>query len=79
MKNKFKNKNKVFVCGPGENAGVLYKNIPAIIIERDPYYLDYLVKFKDGTEDWIEEKYLRKPYERKYQKYRKRKKSKKRS
>ena len=45
-----------------------YKKQPAIIIERDSYYLDYLVKFKDGTEDWIEEKYLRKPYARKYQK-----------
>lgn len=51
--------------GPGENAGVFYKNLPAIIIEKDSYYLDYLVKFKDGTEDWMEEKYLRIPYERK--------------
>lgn len=77
MKNKFKNKDKVFVYGPGENAGKFYKKQPAFIIERDSYYLDYLVKLKDGTEDWIEEKYLRKPYARKYQKYRKRKKSKK--
>ena len=77
MKNKFKNKDKDFVYGRGENDGKYYKKQPAFIIERDSYYLDYLVKFKDGTEDWIEEKYLRKPYARKYQKYRKRKKSKK--
>lgn len=74
MKNKFKNKDKVFVYGPGENAGTFYKNVPAIIIERDSYYKDYLVKFKDGTEDWIEPKHLRKPFERGYKKYRKRKK-----
>ena len=60
MRNRFKNKDKVFVYGPGENAGKFYKKQPAYIIERDSYYLDYLVKFKDGTEDWIEEKYLRK-------------------
>ena len=53
MRNRFKNKDKVFVYGPGENAGTFYKNVPAIIIERDSYYKDYLVKFKDGTEDWI--------------------------
>lgn len=65
MYNKFKNKEKVFVYGPGENAGIFYKNVPAFIVERDPYYLDYLVRFKDGKEDWIQPKYLRKPYERK--------------
>lgn len=71
MHNKFKNGEKVFVFGPGENDGTFYRNIPAIIIERDPYYLDYLVKFKDGTEDWVESQYLRKPFERRYKKYRK--------
>ena len=68
MKNKFKNKDKVFVYGPGENAGVFYKNLPAIIIERDSYYRDYLVRFKNGTEDWIKPQYLRNPYERKNKK-----------
>lgn len=77
MRNRYKNKDKVFVYGPGENAGVLYKNVPAIIIERDPYYQDYLVRFKDGTEDWIQPKHLRKPFERQYKKYRKRKKTRK--
>lgn len=77
MRNKFKNKDKVFVHGYGENDGKFYNNISAIIIERDPFYQDYLIKFKDGTEDWVQEKCLRKPYARNYSKYRKRKKQKK--
>ena len=43
MKNKFKNKDKVFVHGCGENDGKFYNNISAIIIERDPFYQDYFV------------------------------------
>lgn len=66
MFNKFRNGTKVIVYGPGENDGKFYKNVPAIIIERDPYYLDYNVRFNDGTEDWILPKHLRKPYERKW-------------
>lgn len=62
---KFKKGHKVIVHGPGEEKGKFYKNVPAIVIERDPYYLDYHVKFKNGKEDWILPKYLRKPYERK--------------
>ena len=54
MRNRFKNKDKVFVYGTGKNAGVFYRNVPAIIIERDSFYKDYLVKFNDGSEDWIE-------------------------
>lgn len=54
--------------GPGQIAGVFYKNMPAIIIEKDTYFGDYLVRFKDGTEDWIKPQYLRKPYERKNRK-----------
>lgn len=81
MNSKFKKNQKVFVYGPGGNAGFFYKNIPAIIIERDSYYKDYLVKFKDGTEDWISPQNLRKPFERKQKKHRKRnsKKKKRRS
>ena len=56
MFNKFKKNNKVIVYGYGKTAGKFYKNKPAFIIEKDSYYLDYLVKFKDGTEDWMEEK-----------------------
>lgn len=77
MRNKFKNKDKVFVYGTGKNAGVFYRNVPAIIIERDSFYKDYLVKFNDGSEDWIEPNHLRKPFERGYKKYRKRKKPRK--
>ena len=79
MRNKFKNKDKVFVYGPGENAGTFYRNVSAIIVERDSYYKDYLVTFKDGTEDWIHPKHLRKPFERKFKKIQEEKKSRKRS
>ena len=67
MHTEFKNGSKVFVYGPGQcqNNGKYYKNKPAIILERDPYYKDYHVRFKNGTEDWILAKYLRKPYARK--------------
>lgn len=63
MFNRYKNKSKVIVYGPGQNNGNFYNNIPATIIERDPYFKDYHVKFKNGTDDWILPKYLRKPYE----------------
>lgn len=62
MFNTYRKGHKVIVYGPGQNNGKIYKNVPAIIIERDPYYYDYNVQFKDGTEDWILPKYLRKPY-----------------
>lgn len=64
MFNEFKNGDKVFVEGIGKNNGKVYKNVPAKIIERDPYFKDYLVRFKNGTEDWILPQYLRKPYSR---------------
>lgn len=65
MFNKFKKGHRVIVYGPGQNDGKFYRNVPAIIVERDPYYKDYCVKFLDGTEDWILPEYLRKPYARK--------------
>lgn len=65
MFNEFKKGHKVIVYGPGQNDGKFYRNVPAIIVERDPYYKDYCVKFLDGTEDWILPEYLRKPYARK--------------
>ena len=65
MFNEFKNGEKVFVEGIGKNTGKQYDNVPAKVIERDPYFKDYLVQFKDGTEDWMIPKYLRKPYSRK--------------
>ena len=77
MFNKFKKGHRVIVYGPGQNDGKFYRNVPAIIIERDSFYKDYLVKFNDGSEDWIEPNHLRKPFERGYKKYRKRKKPRK--
>lgn len=65
MFNEFKNGSRVIVNGTGQNSGKFYKNVPAKVIERDPYYLDYLVQFKDGTEDWIFPEDLRKPYSKK--------------
>lgn len=65
MHNKFKNGTKVIVCGPGKNNGKMYRNVSAIIIERDPYYKDYHVRFKDGTKDWLLPRHIRKPYSKK--------------
>lgn len=64
MFSKFKNGQKVIVYGPGKKDGKFYKNVPAIVIERDPYYKDYHIRFLDGTDDWLLQKYLRKPYTR---------------
>ena len=60
MHNEFKNNTKVIICGPGETNGKMYKNVLAIIIERDPYYKDYHVKFNDGTTDWLLPEHIRK-------------------
>lgn len=68
MFNEFKNGEMVFVDGIGEIDEKIYNNIPATIIRRDPYFKDYLVRFRNGTEDWILPKYLRKPYSRKKKK-----------
>jgi len=65
MKYKFGKGNKVIVCGPGKNFDKYYKNLPAKIVERDPYFHDYHVEFKNGEEDWLSPEYLRKPYSRK--------------
>jgi len=65
MHNKFKDGSKVFVYGRGQENGKYYYKEPAIILERDPHFRDYHVRFKDGTEDWILSKNLRKPYARK--------------
>ena len=62
MFNKFKKGKKIVVCGFGEKLGKFYYQKLAIIKERDPYYKDYLVKFEDGSEDWIIPQYLNEPY-----------------
>lgn len=65
MFNQFKKGEEIIVCGFGEECGKFYYQKRAIIKERDPYYKDYLVKFKDGSEDWIISQYLHKPYTKK--------------
>lgn len=60
MFNKFKDGETVIVSGIGKCNGKKYKNKIAKVICRDPYFLDYNVKFKDGTEDWLDKKYLKK-------------------
>ena len=67
MNNKFKKGTKVIVCGFGEVEGKYYKCRTAYIVERDPYYKNYLVKFKDGTEDWISPEFMHKPNSKKEQ------------
>lgn len=64
MHYKFKKGQKVFVKGFGKNNHKYYSNIPAIIVEYDAYYDDYIVKFKNQTEDWISAVDIRKPFER---------------
>lgn len=64
MKNEFKYGEKVIVYGIGKKNLKFYKNMPGTVIERDTFYKDYCVKFSDGTEDWFDEDYLRKPYKK---------------
>ena len=61
MFNEFKNGETVIVCGIGKKNGKLYKNKSAVVIERDTYFKDYHLKFKDGTDDWFEPEDIRKP------------------
>lgn len=60
MHNKFNIQSKVIVNGIGKCNGKIYKNKTAIVINRDPFFMDYNVRFKDGTEDWLEEECLKK-------------------
>lgn len=60
MFNKFKNNQKVIVNGFGKCNHRRYRYKKGIVICRDPYYLDYNIRFEDGTEDWVDEKFLRK-------------------
>ncbi len=54
MYNKFKDKDIVIVNGVGKNDQKEYKNKVAQIICRDPFFLDYNIRFEDNTEDWID-------------------------
>ena len=58
MNNRFKINELVLVTGIGLCNGKVYTNVKAKIICRDPYYKDYNICFEDGTEDWINGKYL---------------------
>lgn len=60
MFNKFKNSERVIVYGSGEEDGKFYNFTYATVIERDPYYKDYHLKFDDGSEDWMLPKYIHK-------------------
>lgn len=60
MFNKFKINDKVIVNGIGKCNGKEYINQTAIVINRDPFFGDYNIRFEDGTEDWLDEEYLEK-------------------
>lgn len=58
MFNQFKNGDKVLVRGIGQNNKKYYNGVIAEVIERDPYFKDYHLRFEDGSEDWLLPKYL---------------------
>lgn len=60
MNNKFKINEIVLANGIGKENGTYYKDKIAKIICRDTFYFDYNIRFNDGTEDWLDEKYLEK-------------------
>lgn len=60
MFNRFKINETVIVNGIGKCNNTEYTNQIAVIICRDPYFLDYNVRFQDDTEDWLDGKFLRK-------------------
>lgn len=60
MFSKFKAKDKVIVNGIGKCNGNIYINEIATVINRDPFFMDYNIRFKDNTEDWLDEDYLKK-------------------
>lgn len=61
MFNRFKNNTIVLISGYGKCNNKKYKNKIGIVICRDPYFLDYNIRLlEDGTEDWIDGKFLEK-------------------
>lgn len=60
MLNKFKINQKVCVNGIGKSSNKNYNNKIGSIIIKDYYFNDYLIKFDNNTEDWFNEKDLRK-------------------
>lgn len=60
MFNKFKNNEIVLICGYTKEHNNYYYNERAQIICRDPFYLDYNIKFEDGSEDWVDSIFIKK-------------------
>ncbi len=60
MFNKFKDGDIVIVNGIGKCNDKRYINKKGKVICRDPFFFDYNIKFEDGTEDWIDDKYIKK-------------------
>lgn len=58
MFNKFKINQSVKVRGYGKNDNKYYNNKVGRVIEKDSFFCDYLIKFNDGTSDWLDEKCL---------------------
>lgn len=66
MFSKFKNGEKVVIVkGIGKENGKFYYEEKGKVINRDPYYKDYNILFKDGKSDWFDEIYIRKRRKRK--------------
>lgn len=60
MYQKFKKGTVVVVKGMGKEDPIRrYKYRYGKVVERDDFFHDYKIRFKDGTTDWIDEKYLR--------------------
>lgn len=55
---KFKRGQTVIVNGIGKCDDKVYKNEIAKVIERDCYFKDFHVRFKDKSTDWLLSKYL---------------------
>ena len=65
MFSKFKKGVMVLVVGKGKIEPIkTYKYRYGKVIQRDDFFKDYEIKFKDGTTDWLDEQYLR--YSKKY-------------
>ncbi len=58
MFNKFKIGQSVYVQGYGKNDNKYYSRTNGKVIEKDIFFRDYLIEFKDGTNDWFDEEYL---------------------
>lgn len=70
MLNKFKVNQTVHVNGFGKSENKYYKNKIGKVILKDNYFHDYLIRLNNNTEDWFNEKSLKKlrKYTRKEQK-----------